>query len=100
MSLEPRCLLLAVEQAQSCSVLAVPPLRKKNSSHVTMTEEVVVVVVAEVTGPPTPVEELAVVRIAELDRRPPANKLAEREAELSATRMISPPFERDLGSCP
>jgi len=53
-----------------------------------------VVDVAEVTGPPTPVEELAVVRIAELDRRPLANQPAERMAELSATRMISPPFER------
>jgi len=96
LSLDRRCTLLALVPVPTCSVSAAPPLRKKNSSLVTVvTVDVAAEVdVAEVTGLPTPAVE-------QLDRRPLA-KVAEREAlELSATRMISPPFERALGlSCP
>jgi len=67
----------------------VPLLKKKNSRE--MLEEVAVVVeaaeVAELKGPPT-----------QHVRHLPA-KLAEREAELSATKRTSLPFERVLGLC-
>lgn len=93
LSLDRRCTLLALVPVPTCSVSAAPPLRKKNSRLVTVVTVVPGEVdVAEVTGLPTPAVE-------QLDRRPLA-KVAEREAqELSATRMISPPFERALGLC-
>jgi len=94
-SLEERCLLLSVVSELRCSALVAPLLKKKNTSL--LPEEVAVVeLVVELA-----VVELAVDRIAEpVSSRPPA-RLPEREAELSATRMISPAYERDLGlRCP
>jgi len=70
--------------------LAVPLLKKKNS-RVQAQEEVVV---AEVVHP---VVELAVRRIVVPVSSSPLVKEPEREEELSATRMISPPFERVQG---
>lgn len=62
-------------------------------------QEEVVEEVAEVTETEeTTLVELVVPKIVELARRPRV-KVAEREAELSATKMISPLFERDLGLC-
>lgn len=52
-----------------------------------------VVVVAEVV----PVVELAVQQNVLLVSSSPLVKVLEREVELSATRMISPPFERVQG---
>jgi len=92
-SLAERCLLLSVVSEPSSSVSEALLLKKKSSSH--LLEEVPLV--AEVEDPLTPVVELAVLQIAVPVNSSPLAKVLEREAELLATRMISPAFERDQG---